>query len=209
MVISHTFKTIWMFPQQTEEEVTTDFLKKYDFEKHDGNDYLDYDVICNIRNPYDRILSLYFKKHFNNKLIKKELNLTYKKMFNDWVNRAFIPNKLVVSAANLPNFTIRNINHLNKWTFDDKIPNSFVKLEDYEDDIRKIDFFNGELTDLPKINLKEGRTFEFNEMYSTESAKKIYHFYKKHFYLCGYDPFSFTKEKLTDEEKIGFIHNIL
>jgi hypothetical protein len=46
-------------------------------------------------------------------------------------------------------------------------------------------------------------------MYSTESAKKIYHFYKKHFYLCGYDPFSFTKEKLTDEEKIGFIHDIL
>ena len=209
MVISHTFKTIWMFPQQTEEELTTNILKKYDFEKYEGNDYLDYDVICNIRNPYDRILSLYFKKHFNNKLIKKELTPTYKKMFNDWVNTAFIPNKLIVSVANLPNFTIQGVNQLDEWTFNDKIPNLFVRLENYEDDIRKIGFINEDLTDFTKVNLKEGRIFDFNEMYSVESAKKVYHFFKKHFFLCGYDPFSFTKEKLTDKEKISFIHDIL
>lgn len=209
MVISHTFKTIWMFPHQTGEEVTTDFLRKYDFERYDGDDYLDYHLICNMRNPYDRMISLYFKKHFNNRLIKKELTPIYKKMFNEWVDTAFISNKLIVSVANLPKFTISGVNQLEKWTFSDKIPNSFVRLENYEDDIHKIDFINEELIDLPKINLKEQRTFGFNEMYSTESAKKIYHFYKKHFYLCGYDPFSFTKEKLTDEEKISFIHNIL
>jgi len=198
-----------MFPQQTGEEVTTDFLKKYGFETYNVDDYLDYHLICNIRNPYDRIISLYFQKHFNNKLIKKELTPTYKKMFNEWVDTAFIPNKLIVSVANLPKFTISGVNQLEKWTFSDKIPNSFVRLENYEDDINKISFINEELVDLPKINLQEQRTFGFNEMYSTESAKKIYHFYKRHFFLCGYDPFSFTKEKLTDEEKISFIHNIL
>jgi len=209
MVISHTFKTIWVFPQQTGEEVTTNFLKKYDFETYNGNDYLDYHLICNMRNPYDRILSLYFKKHFNNKLIKKELTPTYKKMFNEWIKAAFIPNKLIVSVANLPKFTISGVNQLEKWTFSDKIPNLFVRLENYEDDIRKISFINEEFIDLSQISLQEQRTFEFNEIYSTESAKKIYHFYKKHFYLCGYDPFSFTKEKLTDEKKISFIHDIL
>jgi hypothetical protein len=209
MVISHTFKTIWMFPQQTGEEVTTDFLKKYGFETYNVDDYLDYHLICNIRNPYDRIISLYFQKHFNNKLIKKELTSVYKKMFNDWVDSAFIPNKLMVSVANLPKFTISGVNQLEKWTFSDKIPNSFVRLENYDDDIRKIDFINEKFIDLSQINLQEQRTFKFNEMYSAESAKKIYHFFKKHFYLCGYDPFSFTKEKLTDEEKISFIHNIL
>lgn len=209
MVISHTFKTIWVFPQQTGEEVTTDFLKKYDFETYDGDDYLDYHLICNIRNPYDRILSLYFKKHFNNKLIKKELTPTYKKMFNNWVDTAFIPNKLIVSVTNLPKFTISGVNQLEKWTFNDKIPNSFVRLENYEDDIRKINFINKEFVNSLQINLQEQRTFGFNEMYSTESAKKIYHFYKKHFYLCGYDPFSFTKEKISDLEKISFIHDIL
>jgi hypothetical protein len=209
MVISHTFKTIWVFPQQTGEEVTTNFLKKYDFDTYNGNDYLDYHLICNMRNPYDRILSLYFKKHFNNKLIKKELTPTYKKMFNEWIKAAFIPNKLIVSVANLPKFTISGVNQLEKWTFSDKIPNLFVRLENYEDDIRKISFINEEFIDLSQISLQEQRTFEFNEIYSTESAKKIYHFYKKHFYLCGYDPFSFTKEKLTDEKKISFIHDIL
>jgi hypothetical protein len=209
MVISHTFKTIWMFPQQTEEGITTNFLKKYDFDEYDGNGYLDYEVICNIRNPYDRILSLYFEKHFNNKLIKKELTPTYKKMFNEWINSAFISNKLIVSAANLPKFTLRGSNQLEKWTFNDKIPNLFVRLENYEDDIRKIDFINEEFIDLLQINLQEQRTFDFDEMYSTESAKKIYHFFKKHFYLCDYGPFSFTKEKLTNEQKISFIHNIL
>jgi hypothetical protein len=198
-----------MFPQQTEEGITTNFLKKYDFDEYDGNGYLDYEVICNIRNPYDRILSLYFEKHFNNKLIKKELTPTYKKMFNEWVNSAFISNKLIVSATNLPKFTLRGSNQLEKWTFNDKIPNLFVRLENYEDDIRKIDFINEEFIDLLQINLQEQRTFDFDEMYSTESAKKIYHFFKKHFYLCDYGPFSFTKEKLTNEQKISFIHNIL
>jgi len=209
MVISHTFKTIWMFPQQTGEEITTNFLKKYDFNEHDGNGYLDYEVICNIRNPYDRILSLYFKKHFKNKLIKKELTPIYKKMFNEWVNSAFISNKLIVSAVNLPKFTFSGGNQFEKWNFNDKIPNLFVRLESYEEDIRKIDFINEEFIDSSQINLQEQRTFDFYEMYSTESAKKIYYFFKKHFYLCDYDPFSFTKEKLTDEQKISFIHDIL
>jgi hypothetical protein len=198
-----------MFPQQTSEEITTNFLKKYDFEPYEGNNYLDYDVICNIRNPYDRIISLYFKKHFNNKLTKKELTPTYKKMFNEWVDTAFITNKLIVSVANLPKFTLSGVNQLEKWTFNDKIPNLFVRVENCKEDILKIKFISEELTDLSKINLKEERTFEFNEMYSFESAKKIYYFYKKHFYLCGYDPFSFTKEKLTNEQKISFIHDIV
>jgi hypothetical protein len=116
---------------------------------------------------------------------------------------------LIVSVANLPKFTISGVNQLEKWTFNDKIPNSFVRLENYEDDIRKINFINEEFIDSSQIKLKEQRTFEFNEMYSAESAKKIYHFFKRHFYLCGYDPFSFTKEKLTDKEKISFIHDIL
>ena len=209
MVISHTFKTIWMFPQQTEEDVTTRFLKKYDFDVYDGDDYLDYEVICNIRNPYDRILSLYFKKHFNNKLIKKELTSTYREMFNEWINTTFIANKLVVTTVNSPKFTFSGVNQIEKWTFKDKIPNLFVRIENYEEDIRKIGFINEEFIDSSQINLQEQRTFGFNEMYSTESAKKIYHYFKKHFYLCGYDPFSFTKEKLTDEEKIHFIHDIL
>ena len=49
----------------------------------------------------------------------------------------------------------------------------------------------------------------FDEMYDFDVAKRVYVFYKKHFYMCGYDPFSFTKEILTDDEKISFLHDIV
>jgi hypothetical protein len=216
MTVSHDLKTIWWLPEQTGEDVTTNILEKYGFTIEDDMDYSDYTLICNMRNPYDRILSLYFKKHFNNKLIKKELTSSYKVMFNRWINDAFIPNKLVVTTSNLPKFIKPAGNILDKWHFNNQTPNKFVRIENYKNEMSEIDFIknsnefkNGELTDLLETNFKEQRTFEFDEMYTFESAKKIYHFHKKHFYLCGYDPFSFTREKLTDEEKISFIHDIV
>ena len=35
-------------------------------------------------------------------------------------------------------------------------------------------------------------------MYEYETAKRVYHLYKKHFYLSDYDPFSFTTKELND-----------
>jgi hypothetical protein len=46
-------------------------------------------------------------------------------------------------------------------------------------------------------------------MYDLKSAKKVYHLYKKHFYLCDYNPFSFTHNELTKDEKISFLHDTL
>jgi len=56
---------------------------------------------------------------------------------------------------------------------------------------------------------KEDYINAFNEMYDFDVAKRVYVFYKKHFYMCGYDPFSFTTEILTDDEKISFLHDIV
>ena len=47
----------------------------------------------------------------------------------------------------------------------------------------------------------------FDEMYDFETAKKVYFYFKKCFYLCGYDPFSFTKNGLTYDEKVSFLHD--
>jgi hypothetical protein len=210
MNVSHNLKTIWWLPEQTGEDVTTNILEKYGFTIEDDVKYPDYTLICNMRNPYDRILSLYFKKHFNNRLVKKELTSSYRTMFNEWIKEAFISNKLIVTTSNLPKFTKREGNILDRWHFNDRTPNKFVRIENYKSDINEVDFIKTEeLTDLLDTNFKEQRTFGFNEMYTFESAKKIYHFHKKHFYLCGYNPFSFTKDNLSDQEKISFLHDIV
>jgi hypothetical protein len=216
MNVSHDLKTIWWLPEQTGEDVTTNILEKCGFTIEDDMDYPDYTLICNMRNPYDRILSLYFKKHFNNRLIKKELTSSYKIMFNEWIKEAFISNKLIVTTSNLPKFTKREGNILDRWHFNNQTPNKFVRIENYKNEMSKIEFIKNsdkfktkELNGLLETNFKEQRTFGFDEMYTFESAKKIYHFHKKHFYLCGYNPFSFTKENLSDQEKISFIHDIV
>lgn len=210
MNVSHDLKTIWWLPEQTGEDVTTNILEKYGFTIEDDVKYPNYTLICNMRNPYDRILSLYFKKHFNNRLVKKELTSSYRTIFNEWIKEAFISNKLIVTTSNIPKFTKREGNILDRWHFNDRTPNKFVRIENYKSDINEVDFIKiEELTDLLDTNFKEQRTFGFDEMYTFESAKKIYHFHKKHFYLCGYSPFSFTKENLSDQEKISFLHDIV
>ena len=46
-------------------------------------------------------------------------------------------------------------------------------------------------------------------MYTLETAKKVYEYHKQFFLTLGYDPFSFTTEELSDEEKMRFLHEII
>ena len=56
---------------------------------------------------------------------------------------------------------------------------------------------------------KTNRNFKFDEMYDIDSAKRVYLFYKSHFHLIGYNPFSFTTEELTKEQKVKFLHDTI
>jgi hypothetical protein len=90
-------------------------------------------------------------------------------------------------------------------------------MESLEDDLGKLDFVkdsniwkSGYIQDYlkhnPQINQKP---YKFNDVYTIESAKRVYDYHKKHFMLCDYDPFSFTTKELSNEEKMRFIHDIL
>ena len=46
----------------------------------------------------------------------------------------------------------------------------------------------------------------FNDFYDIRSAKLVYNFFKPIFYKFDYNPFSFTKEKMNNDEKISFLH---
>ena len=105
-------------------------------------------------------------------------------------------------------------NYLEKWVFDERIPDYFIKIENLREDLNQFEFIKSfdeeSLNDLITNNkFIKIRGIMFNEMYDFDVAKRVYVFYKKHFYMCGYDPFSFTKEILTDDEKISFLHDIV
>jgi hypothetical protein len=53
------------------------------------------------------------------------------------------------------------------------------------------------------------RPYKFNSLYTIETAKKVYEYHKQFFLILGYDPFSFTTEELTNEEKMRFLHEII
>ena len=86
-----------------------------------------------------------------------------------------------------------------------------------EEDLGKLDFVreseiwkSGYIHDyLIKNNHINIKPYKFNEIYTFESAKRVYEYHKKQFIICEYDPFSFTKEELSNEEKMRFIHDIL
>jgi hypothetical protein len=105
--------------------------------------------------------------------------------------------------------------YISKYSFDEKVPEQFIRAENLIEDISKLDFVTESgiwksgyveeyLLNNSHINI---RPFKFNSVYTSKSAKLVYEFYKKHFFLCGYDPFSFTKNELSNEEKMRFLHD--
>jgi len=53
------------------------------------------------------------------------------------------------------------------------------------------------------------RSYKFNKIYTKLGAKLVYDNHIKHFILGGYNPFSFTTENLSNEDKMRFIHDKL
>jgi hypothetical protein len=107
--------------------------------------------------------------------------------------------------------------YLKKVNFSDKIPDVFIRMENLENDLKSLSFIKNtdvwEKSDfssfLDKNKFIVKRAFDFSDVYTNTSAKYVYEYFKSHFYLCDYDPFSFTKSILTDEEKMKFLHDTL
>jgi hypothetical protein len=107
--------------------------------------------------------------------------------------------------------------YISKYNFDVTIPSNFIRMENIREDIRKIEFIkNSSLLSsgyidnyLSNNNYINVRPYKFNSLYTMETAKKVYDYHKQFFLTLGYDPFSFTTEELSDEEKMRFLHEII
>lgn len=211
MNISHERKLIWLSPEMSGTENVSKTLEKYGFlsvkdktEEQLLLEYPDYKVICGMKNPYERVFLLHLKGDLRSIQLKKHHFDALKTEFNDWGRKILIPKKLKIKVDETFINTNNTTKYLKKWGFDHKIPDFFVKSEDLINDLNKLGFHDDDI-----IIDNEVKQFNFNQMYDFDFAKRVYHLYKKHFYLCNYNPFSFTEKELTDEEKISFLHDIV
>ena len=222
MNISHENKVIWWALEESGEDEMFKILREkkfivennefpsksgltYDYFVTKSNQLPDYKVLCTIKNPYSRVFSLFLRLEVNNTPIKKKFLPTLRKKFNYFVDKSLISNKLVVKPSVFLKDETPDMKYLEKWVFDDRIPDYFVRIEHFYEDLSKIEFI-GDVE--PKKGLLYEDLYDYRTMYDYNNAKKVYHLYKKHFYLCDYDPFSFTNENLTKEDKISFLHDL-
>jgi hypothetical protein len=211
MNISHERKLIWLSPEMSGTENVSKTLEKYGFLSVEDKteeqllfEYPDYKVICGMKNPYERVFLLHFEGDLRSIQLKKHNFDDLKTEFNEWGRQMLVPNKLIIVVNNTFIETNNTTKYLKKWVFEQKTPDFFVKNEDLVNDLNKLGFIDEDII----IN-NDVKQFNFNRMYDFDLAKRVYHLYKKHFYLCNYNPFSFTDKELTDEEKISFLHDIV
>jgi hypothetical protein len=221
MNISFEHKIIWWTPERCATKATSHILYQLGFEPYYGSpeEYSDYKIICSIRNPYDRVLSLFKTMDNVGKSIvyTKDTHQNFIESYETFLTEVFLYTKIkkrkdfkkVVQKEFLKDY-------ITKYSFNERIPDQFIRMENLVEDISKLDFVvesglwksgyvEEYLNENKYINI---RPYKFNTVYTEKFAKLIYEYHKKHFFLCGYDPFSFTKNELSNEEKMRFFHDI-
>ena len=182
--------------------------------------YEDYNVICSIRNPYDRMLGVFLNfvsVGMSTTYLNSQHNIKVE-TFSTFIDELF-KHKDIIPKFGIEQRRYTKIldSYVSKYNFDVTIPNNYIRMEHIVEDIGKIDFINQSLlwssgyiknylTTNQHINT---RPYQFNSIYTSETAKKVYEYHKQFFLVLGYDPFSFTTEELTDEEKMNFLHETL
>lgn len=230
MNVNHEHKVIWWAPERCGTKALAHIFSKLGFEfymdlnlyeKGIKSDYQsheikipetlsDYKIIFSTRNPYDRILSLFtnFTNVGKNSVYMKGNENVFIRKYEVFLNELFLPTNKKIERPVLKNY-------IQKYSMDGRGPDSIIRLESMIEDLSKIDFVkNSDLWKSGYINdyLIDNeyivkRSYKFNRVYTVSGAKLVYENHIKHFILGEYDPFSFTTETLTNEDKMKFIHD--
>lgn len=137
--------------------------------------YEDYDVIYTTRNPYTRILSMYF---YQKKVMENDI--PYTKTFKEYF----------ANSAN------SGWNHVKSSFNFIKIPKYILRMEHLYHDYTQIPFIrdsklnkSGILYELceKKIHAKKQETKSLTEYYTQDMADHVYETFKQYFDVTGYD----------------------
>jgi hypothetical protein len=238
MNFSTKHKIIWWAPERCATKLVADIFSNYDFEYKESinsepkeltspyhshkifvpEEFNDFKIVCSIRNPYDRVLSLFtnFTSVGSEMVYTKKDNQLFINGFSNFVNQLLCYSQVrKFDLDSEKNVLLKN--YVAKYDFDDRIPDYFIRMEHLKEDLSKLDFiaesplwksnfFDDFISNNPFMNLKP---YSFDEIYTFESARIVFNYFKKHFFLCNYDPFSFTKESFTEEQRKKFLHEII
>lgn len=238
MNFSKKHKIIWWAPERCATKLVADIFSNYDFEYRETpnseskeltspyhshsifvpEEFNDFKIVCSIRNPYDRVLSLFinFTSVGSQLVYTKKTKQVFIDRFSEFVFQ-LLQYSEVRKLDPDPEKNIVLKNYVAKYDFNDRVPDFFIRMENLKEDLSKLDFisesplwksnfFDEFILDNPFLNT---RPYNFDEIYTFESAQIVFNYFKKHFFLCRYDPFSFTKETLTDDLRKKFLHEII
>jgi hypothetical protein len=234
MNYSEEHKVIWLAPERCATKLVSEIFTNYGFkvyrsEKSLGDIYHshsikipenfeDYKIICSMRNPYDRVLSIFVHLTMigNNAVYTKKNKENFQSKFESFLEEIFDLPEVRNQEKNLSKFPVFNT-YITKLRLDGIHVTNFIRMESLVEDLNNLDFLkNSELWnsghfDELILNNKHinRRPYKFDEIYTRKCAKRVYDFYKNIFHLCGYDPFSFTKEEYSNHEKKKFLHGII
>jgi hypothetical protein len=138
-------------------------------------EYEDYDVIYTTRNPYTRILSMYF---YEKKVAECNgpYTKTFKEYFSERANFGWGDTKSGFNFIKTPKYILRMEN-----LYHDYIQIPFIRDSKLNE--------SGILSDLceKKIHAKKQETKPLNEYYTQDMADHVYETFKPYFDLTGYD----------------------
>jgi hypothetical protein len=234
MNFSITNEVVWLAPERCATQITKKIFEKYDFysisKKYEfepknflnvrhshlniiKEEYENYKIILNTRNPYDFVFSIFANKYYSKPITKEIEGL--KESFSNWIKKSFLNHGNYVFLCPFYN---HEGSFFKKWRFnEDFTPHFVIRSENLYVDLLNLPFIQSETQDFKdgmKILIEDNgfinkRYLEYRDLYGFVEAKLIYNFFKTSFEKFGYSPFSFSKTELTDMEKSEFINSDL
>jgi hypothetical protein len=169
-------KVVWITPTRTGTRSSGAIMSKLDFKSENNNirqketvhgigipeGKEDYKLIVNIRNPYSRMVSLYY------------LYMNNSKQFNQSFDR-WVKSNLSFSDYNKSFFILDSLKKLSK------LPDLYVRMENFKNDINSLwfvkenfDFLEQTLKNNIENNLYDSDEFQSNGFIKKESWKEYY-----------------------------------
>ena len=161
MNFSTKHKIIWWAPERCATKLVADMFSHYDFDykltiksepkeltspyhSHGiffPEEFNDFKIVCSIRNPYDRVLSLFtnFSSIGSQIVYTKKTKETFIDRFSEFVIQLLRYSE-VRKLDTDPEKNIVLKNYVAKYDFDDRIPDHFIRMEHLKEDLSKLDF---------------------------------------------------------------------
>lgn len=207
---------LWLFAKHSGERFFADYFGNFDFFYKDNvldqknycktnnglENYVNYTKIITIDHPY-RIVYEEFLKISESNWKKKGASLErQKEEFTFWFDKIFYNNFDYLEE----NCALHQISFLTSRDYANLHVEYVIKKDTYFEDLQKLPFFDESKINYNLTFLLEP-SMDYQKVISRDQAKKIFDFFKDYFNKFGFDPFTFTTEELTRQEKVNFIHS--